>query len=82
MKTRKVLAMEITAKIHREDGSYWAEVPALPGCFASGHDLDELFDSLQEGIELYLEGNGSEFGAHPEGPLQLTSVVLSDTASA
>jgi hypothetical protein len=42
--------MELTARIHIEEGSYWADVPELPGCFASGDTLDELFESLQEGV--------------------------------
>ena len=40
--------MELTGNIP-EDGSYWADVPELPGCFASGDNLDELFDSLRGG---------------------------------
>ncbi|HEV2791302.1 MAG TPA: type II toxin-antitoxin system HicB family antitoxin [Solirubrobacterales bacterium] len=71
--------MEITANIRLEDGSYWADVPALPGCFASGTTLDELFDSLREGIELYLEDDGAD--AAPDGPLRLTSAVLSDAVA-
>lgn len=46
--------MELTANVHREEGSYWADVPELPGCFAAGDTLDELFVSLQEGVVLYL----------------------------
>jgi predicted RNase H-like HicB family nuclease len=73
------LHMEITANIRLEEGSYWAEVPALPGCFASGHDLDELFDSLREGIALYLSDEQTEL-ATPERSLKLTAAVLSDAA--
>lgn len=47
--------MELTATVHFENGSYWAEVLELPGCFASGHTLDELRESLEEGVRLYLE---------------------------
>ncbi|HEX6152001.1 MAG TPA: type II toxin-antitoxin system HicB family antitoxin [Solirubrobacterales bacterium] len=72
---RRKILMEITANIRLEDGSYWADVPALPGCFAAGSTLDELFDSLREGIELYLEG---ETQKPPERPLQVTAAVLSD----
>lgn len=46
--------MELTASVHCEDGSYWADVPELPGCFAAGDTLDELFVSLQDGVALYL----------------------------
>lgn len=51
-------SMELTVKVHLEGGSYWADVPELPGCFATGDTFDELFDSLQEGIELYLADDG------------------------
>jgi predicted RNase H-like HicB family nuclease len=70
--------MEITAHIRQEEGSYWADVPSLPGCFASGHDLDELFESLCEGIELYLSDGQP---ATPDGHLKLTAAILSDTTS-
>ena len=46
--------MELTARIHIEEGSLWADVPELPGCFSSGDTLGELFESLHEGVALYL----------------------------
>ena len=46
--------MELIACVHVGGGGYWADVPELPGCFASGDTLDELFESLQEGVALYL----------------------------
>lgn len=46
--------MEFHVRIHEEDGSYWAEVKELPGCFASGGDLEELKEAVLEAIELYL----------------------------
>ena len=45
--------MELTVRVHEEDGSYWAEVLELPGCFASGDTLDELRASLDEAIRLH-----------------------------
>lgn len=33
-------------------------MPEPPGCFASGDTLDELFESLQEGVALYLADEG------------------------
>lgn len=45
--------MELTVRVHEEDGSYWAEVVELPGCFASGQTLDELRSSLDEAIRLH-----------------------------
>lgn len=53
--------LEFTAIVHEEaDGSYWTEVSELPGCFASGFNLDELKEALVESIEAWLtdESNG------------------------
>lgn len=46
--------MEFHATVHEEDGSYWAEVQELPGCFASGKDLNELQEALIEAIGMCL----------------------------
>jgi predicted RNase H-like HicB family nuclease len=53
---------ELTARIHREDDAYWAEVVQLPGCFASGKTLDELAEALSEAICVYR----TEAGKSPE----------------
>lgn len=49
---------QLHVEVHDEDGSYWAEVDKLPGCFASGHDVPELIDSVREAIALYLAPEG------------------------
>jgi predicted RNase H-like HicB family nuclease len=69
--------MELTARIHIEDNSYWADVPELPGCFASGDTRDELFDSLQEGIALYLADEGEQSGSLHVATATLTDHPLS-----
>lgn len=74
------IQMDITANIRLEEGSYWADVPALPGCFAAGATLDELVESLQEGIALYLADDDPS--SDLKGALRVTSAVLSDAASA
>ena len=44
-----------TVRVHSEaDGSYWAEVSELPGCFASGESEAELWEALAEAVEIYL----------------------------
>jgi len=44
--------MKISAVIHpAEEGGYWAEVPALPGCITEGDNLDEVMKNLQDAIE-------------------------------
>jgi predicted RNase H-like HicB family nuclease len=51
---------QLHVDVHHEDGSYWAEVRELPGCFASGHTVAELIESVEEAIALYLAGEGEE----------------------
>ena len=44
--------MKIKIVVHEaEEGGYWAEVPALPGCASQGESLDELMRNLHEAIE-------------------------------
>ena len=66
-------AMEYTALIHHEDGTYWAEVPELPGVFASGDSVDELLAGLKEAVALYL-GDGET------GTTELSELKLAVTA--
>ena len=44
--------MNVKIIIHEaEEGGYWAEVPAIPGCASQGETLDELEANLREAIE-------------------------------
>jgi predicted RNase H-like HicB family nuclease len=44
--------MKVRAIVHEaEEGGYWAEVPAIPGCATQGEDMDELLANLKEAIE-------------------------------
>lgn len=65
--------MEYIARIHHEEGTYWAEVAELPGVFASGDTVDELLEGLKEAVALYL---GDEYGAATE----LSELKLAVTA--
>ena len=45
-----------TVVIHEEpEGGYWAEVPALPGCYSQGESMPELMDNVREAITGVLE---------------------------
>jgi predicted RNase H-like HicB family nuclease len=55
--------MELHATIHEEDGSYWAEVRELPGCFASGRTLDEVMEGLSEAVALCLPAEAASGGS-------------------
>jgi len=44
--------MKIKAVVHEaEEGGFWAEVPAIPGCATQGETYEELLKNLQEAIE-------------------------------
>ena len=43
-----------TVRVHHDSDGLWAEVVELPGCFAAGKNLPELWASLEEGIGFYL----------------------------
>jgi predicted RNase H-like HicB family nuclease len=48
--------MKIKAIIHpAEEGGYWAEVPALPGCITEGDTLEEVMANLKDAIAGWLD---------------------------
>lgn len=38
-----------------EEGGYWAEIPALPGCFSQGESIEEVIRNVREAIAVHLE---------------------------
>jgi predicted RNase H-like HicB family nuclease len=48
--------MKFKAIVHQaEEGGYWAEVPALPGCITEGDTWEELMTNLKDAIAGWLE---------------------------
>ena len=44
--------MKLKVVIHQEEeGGYWAEVPAIPGCATQGESFEELLTNLYEAVE-------------------------------
>lgn len=44
--------LNYTVKVHpAEEGGFWAEVPALPGCFTQGDTIEEIAAMAKEAIE-------------------------------
>ena len=44
--------MKIKVVVHdAEEGGYWAEVPAIPGCATQGDTFEELLKNLYEAVE-------------------------------
>ena len=59
--------MNIRAVIHKaEEGGFWAEVPALPGCVTQGETMEELHANLREAVELWLEAGSPEMAGNSE----------------
>jgi predicted RNase H-like HicB family nuclease len=47
--------MKVKVVVHEaEEGGFWGEVPALPGCASQGETVEELLRNLHEAIEGYL----------------------------
>jgi predicted RNase H-like HicB family nuclease len=44
--------MKIKVVVHQaEEGGFWAEVPAIPGCATQGETIEELLKNVHEAIE-------------------------------
>ena len=44
--------MILKVVVHQaEEGGFWAEVPAIPGCVSQGDSMRELRENIHEAIE-------------------------------
>jgi predicted RNase H-like HicB family nuclease len=44
--------MKLKVVVHEaEEGGYWAEVPAIPGCATQGDTFDELLKNIYDAVE-------------------------------
>ena len=44
--------MQLKVVVHKaEEGGFWAEVPAIPGCASQGDTMDELLTNVREAVE-------------------------------
>jgi predicted RNase H-like HicB family nuclease len=69
------MASNLNIVVHDEDGSLWATVQEMPGVFATGDTMDELRESLQEGICLWLAKPGEAASPIALGELQKKSTL-------
>lgn len=48
--------MQYSVVVHQaEEGGFWVEVPALPGCYSQGESVEEALGNTGEAIALYLD---------------------------
>lgn len=67
--------MKLKVVVHEaEEGGFWAEVPALPGCATQGETLEELQHNLQEAIRGCREANEQELV--PSGSDRIIEVAV------
>jgi predicted RNase H-like HicB family nuclease len=72
---RSAVIMKIKVVVHEaEEGGYWAEVPAIPGCATEGDTMEELMRNLREAIEGCLAVDVSE--PRPGGREQILEIAL------
>jgi predicted RNase H-like HicB family nuclease len=44
--------MRLKVVVHEaEEGGFWAEVPAIPGCATQGETFEDLLENLYEAVE-------------------------------
>ncbi len=59
--------MKLKVVVHKaEEGGYWAEVPAIPGCHTQGDTWDELLKNIYEAIEACMSVDTEDFELNPE----------------
>lgn len=45
--------MNIDVILHKDENGYWAEVPALKGCFTQGNTIEETIQNVKEAINAW-----------------------------
>jgi predicted RNase H-like HicB family nuclease len=64
--------LKIKVIVHEaEEGGYWADVPAIPGCATQGETVEELMKNVQEAVEGCLSSRRDrdlDRRGGPEGP--------------
>jgi predicted RNase H-like HicB family nuclease len=59
-----------------EEGGFWAEIPALPGCFVDGDTMDQLLADAPEAIAAHLEALKEDGQEIPTEALTIARVQL------
>ncbi len=68
--------MEYTVVLHKaEEGGYWADVPALEGCFSQGETVEECMINIKEAIESHLTALQEEGRRLPADDVMILSHV-------
>jgi predicted RNase H-like HicB family nuclease len=67
--------VKIKVVVHQaEEGGYWAEVPAIPGCATQGDTFEELLSNLYEAVEGCLSVDIKE--PSDKGPARVLEIAI------
>jgi predicted RNase H-like HicB family nuclease len=59
--------MKLKVIVHKaEEGGYWAEVPAIPGCATQGESFEELLKNIYEAVEGCLAVDVDQYQLEPD----------------
>lgn len=63
--------MKLRILIHpAEEGGYWAEVPALPGCVSQGETREEVLENIHEAARGWLAVAAEREKPDPQAEVQ------------
>ena len=68
--------MRYAIVIEKADGNYSAYVPDLPGCVATGVDIDEVEAQIREAVEFHLDGLREDGMAIPPPSSQVEYIEI------
>ena len=75
--------MEDMVAIHPAEGrGYWAEIPALPGCFTQAETIEELLTRAPEAIESHVQALREDGQAVPDEQLVIAVIRLREPSAA
>jgi len=67
--------MKVKVVVHEaEEGGFWADVPAIPGCATQGESMEELLRKLHEAVEGRLSVDIAE--PEPDDKTRILEVVV------
>ncbi|HEX3801825.1 MAG TPA: hypothetical protein VHV75_03195 [Solirubrobacteraceae bacterium] len=72
------MTQNVHVRVRFEDQSFWATIDEYPGVFGTGDTLEELRESLEEGISLILRGPE---GKQPQAQLSALAAASVETVA-
>lgn len=70
--------MKYHFEIHKEDDGYWAKGIELEGCVTQADTLDELYQNMQEALDIYIEEpeSSKDLAALPDESIKTSDNIV------